>query len=357
MIIHTVIFVPRVHMNERYDGAIASFAIGPLIGFVLILAFTGAMSRFKGQGLPEIAAALLPKAVYVPMLLALGTVSLATGGFVWIHCTYVFAKYLNPDMAPSTLLILFVTVTCFAAAQTSKTVLYSTEIAFVLSVPLLLVLLLHGVFSRSLNTDAMRVMLDYAWSIPSWNSVSASTNTFAGFLGLAIFNREFTEDRKIRYLWVIPILGFVLELLSFFIPIGFHGTDGVGDYIYTWVSTVDAIRIKYILIERVISIYLLVSLVLAFVFGMMAWHIGAQTIGACFRRYQPKKRPPSDVLLAFAICAVASVATVVAGLRMDEGTLFRTYASWMRISLGFELLFVLLVFLLSRGKRVRETGA
>ncbi|MBO7742766.1 GerAB/ArcD/ProY family transporter [Paenibacillus sp. MWE-103] len=357
MLIHTVIFVPRVHIDERFRGAILSFAIGPAIAVVLIAAFTATMRKFKGQGVPEIFAASLPKAVYVPILFVMGLGSLSAGAIVWVHCTFVFAKYLNPDMAPSILLILFVTVTCLAAAQSSKAVMYSTEIIFVLSVPLLLVLLLHGVFSKSLNVDSIRAMLDYTWIPPSWNCLSASTNTFAGFLTLSIFNRLFTEDRKIRYVWAIPFIGFALEILSFFIPIGFHGTDGVDDYIYTWVSTMDAISIKYILIERVISIYLLVSLVITFTYTMFVWHIGAQTIGSCFRAFDYRKNTPLTKLIAFGICALAGIATIVLGLRIDEATLFKTISKWMQIGLPIDLLFVACVYVAGKRLLARRAGS
>jgi hypothetical protein len=140
-------------------------------------------------------------------------------------------------------------------------------------------------------------------------------------------------------------------LVSFFIPIGFHGTDGVDDYIYTWVSTVDSIRIKYILIERVISIYLLLSLVIAYVYTMITWHVGAQTISSCFGRYNPKATSFLSKLPGFSICALVGIATITAGIHLNEDMMFKVYSLWLQIRLPFEMLFVLFVFILSKWKR------
>lgn len=348
MLIHTILFIPRVNVDERYDGAVMSLFVGPVIGSVLMLVFSGAMRKFKGKGLPEVAAHFLPTAIRVPLLLVCGLGSMTAGGFVWIHCAYIMAKYLNPDMALSVLLILFVAVTCLAAAQSSKTVLFGTEIIFILAVPLLLLVLVHGIFNESMNYDAVKAMLDYTWIAPSWNSVSASSYTFAGFIGLAIFNREFADVRSFKFLWLFPIIGLALVLASFFIPVGYLGTDGIDDYIYTWVSTVDAIRIKYVFIERVISVYLLLLLIMTFVFTMITWHVGSQLISSCFRPYNPRKTDWLAKLPSMATCLLLGVATVVAGTRFNEMQLFKMSSYWMQINLPLDALIVLIVFIWSK---------
>ncbi|NBD23105.1 GerAB/ArcD/ProY family transporter [Paenibacillus sp. T1] len=348
MLIHTILIVPRDHMNARYDGAILSFLIGPAIGGVLVYAYTRSLSKFKGKGLPEIAAERLPKALSLPLVLGAGLMSFIAGGMAWIHCAFIISKYLNPDMSPYALLILFVIVTCAGAVQTSKTVLFSTEIIYIVCVPLLVVLLIHGLFSKSMNYDSVKVMLDYTWVMPSWSSLSAATNTFAGYMALSVFNRTFPADKQIKHLWLIPAVGLILELFSFFIPIGFHGTDGVDDYIYTWVSTVDAFRMKYLLIERVVSIYLLILLVVTYVFTMITWHVGAELVTGAFRIRPPKKASLRTQLPRLAVCVLIGIGTVIAGARFDETTLFKASSFWMGIRMPLDVLIVFAVVLLSR---------
>ncbi|MBM7564854.1 GerAB/ArcD/ProY family transporter [Paenibacillus sacheonensis] len=351
MLIHTILFIPRVLIDERFDGAIPSLFIGPVIGCVLMVVFTRSMQQFKGKGLPEIAAMFLPKAAAVPLMLVFGLVTMTSGCLIWIHCAFIMSKYLNPDMAIYVLLSLFVIVTCFGALQSTKTVLFSLEIILILSVPLLLTLLVHSIFSENMNYDAVKAMIDYSWIMPSWKSVSASSYTFAGYIGLAVFNREFKDGKPIRFLWLIPFLGLGLMLASFFIPIGYLGTAGIDDYIYTWVSTIDAIRMKYVFIERVISVYLLILLMMTYVFTMITWHLGSQVIGSCFRSYDPQTAAWRSKLPSLVICVVIGIGTVLAGSRINEIMLFQAVSSWMIFHLPFDAAFVMIVFIWSKSKR------
>ncbi|QHW29609.1 GerAB/ArcD/ProY family transporter [Paenibacillus rhizovicinus] len=348
MMIHTILFIPRVNVDERYDGAVMSLFVGPLIGSILMIIFTRAMMKFDGKGLPEIAAYFLPQAFRIPLMLLFGLASLTAGGLIWIHCAFIMEKYLNPDMALPVLLTLFVIMTCLSAVQSSKTVLFGTEIIFVLAVPLLVLVLIHGVFSQNMNYDSVQAMLDYAWIAPSWNSISASSYTFAGYMGLAIFNREFKNMKGVKYLWFLPMIGFGLVTASFFIPIGYLGTDGIDDYIYTWISTIDAIRMKYVFIERVITIYLLILLVMTYVFTMITWHVGSQAISSCFQAYNPKLVSWRSKLPSLVICVLLAIATVIAGSRFNEMQLFKVSGYWMRIHLPFDMLVVLIVFIWSK---------
>ncbi len=67
---------------------------------------------------------------------------------------------------------------------------------------------------------------------PNIKALAAATYSFSGFTNLIIFNRVIKE--KIRY-WnfiIILFLGIFNLFTTFFIPIGFHGSDGAQEYLY-----------------------------------------------------------------------------------------------------------------------------
>ncbi|EJL41232.1 hypothetical protein PMI08_03841 [Brevibacillus sp. CF112] len=128
----------RIAYRERYDGAILSLALGPIIGDILMYIFTSTMLTFRGQWLPEILRHALPRAIAIPALLLLGSASFISGALVLINYAFIVSRYLSPETPVYVLLILFVAVASFGALQASKTVLYSTELILILNVPLLL---------------------------------------------------------------------------------------------------------------------------------------------------------------------------------------------------------------------------
>lgn len=80
----------------------------------------------------------------------------------------------------------------------------------------------------------------------------------------------------------IPILGFGILLTSVLIPIGFHGTEAVASYTAPWISTADAMRLKYSFIERVVFMLLSVYISLSLLFIIVVWHVGQEMLLALF---------------------------------------------------------------------------
>ncbi|MDR7316467.1 GerAB/ArcD/ProY family transporter [Brevibacillus nitrificans] len=296
ILINAILFVPRILMDERYEGAILSMIIGSIIGGVCMYIFTSAMMRFRGKGLPEILKHTLPKIVSTPLLLLLGSVSFISGALVLINYAFIVHRYLIPESPIYVLLILFVVVASFGALQSTNTVLYSTELVLILSLPLLLFSIIKAYTNPNMNFDEVRAMIDYTWILPNWKSLSVSTYAVTGYISLSIFNRAFTGFQTLRHRWAIPCLGFSILLTAFFVPIGILGTDGVNDYIYTWVSTADWIRMKYAFIERV----------------------GSEMISGCLPGGLPNTASINSVLPNAISCAVFGIGTVVVGSWLGE---------------------------------------
>jgi hypothetical protein len=351
MLINAILFVPRILIDERYDGAILSMILGPIIGGTFMYIFTSSMLKFRGQGLPEIMKQSLPKSISIPLLLFLGTVSFISGALVLINYAFIVSRYLIPETPVYILLILFVTVSSFGALQSSKTVLYSTELILLLSLPLLLFSIFKAYTNKNMNYDEVRALIDYACILPSWKSLSVSTYAVTGYISLSIFNRAFTGIQTLKHLWTVPCLGFSILLTAFFVPIGILGTDGVNDYIFTWVSTADAVRMKYAFIERVVYIFLLIYLGISYLFAMTTWHVGSEMMSGCLPGHQPNTTSVNSVLPNAISCAVFGIGTVIVGNWLGEDDLFTVSSYWMMIRFPIDIFIVLSVYILSKWRK------
>lgn len=351
MLINAILFVPRILMDDRYDGAILSMVLGPLIGGVFMYLFTGSMLKFRGQGLPEIMRQSLPKAISVPLLLVMGSASFISGALVLINYAFIVSRYLNTETPMYVLLILFVIVVSFGAMQSSKTVLYITELTMILSLPLLLFSIFKAYTNQNMNYDQVRAMIDYAWILPSWKSLSVSTYAVTGYISLSILNRVFTGSQSFKHRWAIPFLGLSILFTAFFVPIGILGTDGVNDYIFTWVSTADAVRMKYAFIERVVYIFLLIYLGISYLFALITWHVGSEMLSGCLTKNQPNTSEVNSVLPHVISCTVFAIGTVIVGNMLGEDDLFSVSTNWMMIRSPLDIFVVLTVYFLSNRRK------
>ncbi|WP_244163251.1 GerAB/ArcD/ProY family transporter [Paenibacillus pectinilyticus] len=352
MVINSILYVPRILITERYKGAIMSLILGTLIGSILLYLFTAALMKYPGKGLPEIFKLSLSKYIYVPLLLLYSVLAFIAGGLVLINFAFIISRYLNPETPSYILLLLFVIVVCFGAMQSSKTVLYTAEIVLLLSLPLLFFLILKALTNKHMNVDAIRVILDYTWMLPSWKSLSVSTYAFVGYLHLSIFNRAFTNVNSIKYRWLMPIFGFGMLLMTFMIPIGTLGTDGVNDYIFTWVSTAEAIQMKYAFIDHVVYMFLLLFLSITFLYTMVTWHVASQTISSCFSRKKPNTSSVNSILPNAISCGLVGITIITLGSMLGEDDLFRVSSFCLVTRLPIDILLVLTVFVVSR-RRLR----
>jgi len=352
MMINSILYVPGILIMDRYNGAIMSLVLGTLIGSILLFVFTGVMRKFPGQGLPEIYKTRLPKYAYMPLLIFSGTISFTAGALVLLNFAFIISRYLNPRTPMALLLLLFVSVVCFGALQASKTVLYMVEIMLILSLPLLVFLIIKAITNKQMNYDSVQVILDYTWMLPSWKSLSVSTYSFVGYLSLSILNRVFTHSQAIRFRWLIPMLCFLMLSSAFIVPIGTLGTDGSNDYIFTWVSTAEAIQMKYAFIDHVVYIFLLLFLSITFLYSIVTWHIGAEAISGCLKRDKPNVSSVNKVLPNAISCGLIAVVTIIAGTTLGEDDIYQVCSTWMSVRLPIDAFIVLIAYIVSKRRAV-----
>lgn len=282
MLTNTVVFVPRMLLTERFSGAMMSIILSIAVGSLSSYWFTKSILAFPGQGLPEIFEAAFPAWFRVPYLIFLAAMWIAAGSFVVVSYARIIQRFVNPDFNLLTLLAFFLIVSAWVAAGSSRSVLYLMEIVIIINLPLIVFILYKAIRSQSMDWDAVRVMTHYMGELPTLNSVSGATYVFTGYINMAIFNRTFQDVKRIQWFWAVPVLGTLVLATSFFIPIGYHGTYGVDQYIYTWVSTSDSMRMEFGFIERVLYVFLLLYLSISLLFVSVTWHVGAELFKGIF---------------------------------------------------------------------------
>jgi len=349
MIINIMLNVPTYLIEQRYDGAVMGMIAAVVSGGLCAFMFIKSLRPFPGQGLPEIFRTYLPHAVRVPLLLYLGIMWFAAGGVALITFSRILQRYLDPDIDILVLRILLILICSILAAGSSRSILYLAEIIIIFHIPLIGLLLIKSLGYEYMDWDAVKVVSHYVKNPPNLEVVSVASYIFTGYINMAVFNRYFHKEDKITWLWIIPIIGIGVLFTTFFIPIGFHGTEGVETFIYVWVSTADSMRMEYGFVERVIYMFLLVYLSLSLLFITVTWHVGAELIKDAFS----KKRWVQTAEQRFSwklwiIILLLSVQCLLTLKYLNEKQFFELSRQWLILRYISEIGLVMIVFWLGR---------
>ncbi|MNQ89972.1 Spore germination protein [compost metagenome] len=347
MLTNTILFVPGILIHDRFRGALSAMLLSLPIGYLLAHFFTKVMSRFPGQGLPEIFKSVLPKWIRIPYTVFLAAMWFATGSMVLVTYSRILQRFVSPDFNLF-VLIAFIGIVCaWTSSNNSKTVLYITEIVLLLNLPFLAIILFKAI-SGHMNWDAIKLMRHYVLAPPSWPALAAATYLFTGYINWSIFNRDFTINMKKQRLWLIPIVGLLTLSTSFFIPIGYHGTLGVENFIYIWVSTADSMRLEFGFIERVLYIFLLLYFSITMLFISITWHVGSELFKSVLtRNLDPlmQRYPQRSLLIISLIPFVMAEATARI---FNEKQYLILASTWFQLRLPVEIMLVITVCYLGR---------
>lgn len=289
-----LLFVPQILIEQRTSGAVASLLISPIISAVFIYMFTSALKRFPGKGIPEILSMFMPKWIVSPIMLFYAVMWWFSTTSVVVAYAVLINRFFNPD-SKTTIILLFLTLAAaYGASRSTLTVMLILEISIIINTPIILFILFKMVQNPQLNMDAIRIIASYVNEMPTITTISAATFIFTGYINLSLFNRLMPPNFRIKHRWMYPLLGFFILLITFFIPIGFHGTEGVDNYIYLWTVTADSITMQYGFIERVLFLFLIVFLNLTLVYTMIGLHVAMDFVKSVLPKYKPDLDTPPD---------------------------------------------------------------
>ncbi|MCU6712456.1 hypothetical protein M6D81_27545 [Paenibacillus sp. J5C_2022] len=348
-----MLFVPYVLIQHRYDGTVMSLVIAPVVGTVLLYMYTSAMSRFPGMGMPDIFRERYPRWFS----------SMIIGGFAimwWLSSVFVIVAYailinrfFNPDANTFVILFMLLLACGYAATRSSLTVMFVLEILLLLNAPFILFILVKMLTDTQFNWDAVHVAANYVVNMPNLSALAAATYIFTGYISMSLYNRLMPPNFQYKYRYIYPVFGFAVLLATFFIPIGLHGTEAVGQYVYIWSVTADSLIMQYGFIERLLFLFLIVFLNLTLVFTMTAWHQAMEFVKSCLPGGKPEVDNHRIPVSNYVIIAVFIVFTLAYMFLVNEKENVRYASYWLILRLFVEILLVVWIFVLSRRRMDR----
>jgi hypothetical protein len=309
--INIIMFVPGFLIKEQFTGAVSSMVLAVVLGSILSLVTMACFERFPGLGFPELCDRYLPRWLSIAnSLYAALLIWMPAGVIVIYQYSETLRLYFYPDMNPFMNLFLMASVAVWASSQSTRTVQFIHEIMVILCSPLLILFLVKALFNESLSWDAVHYVAGYVREPPTFMSTTAATFLFSGYISLFIFNRLHPEGFRFRFRWLVPLFGTLFMAVTFFVPIGFHGTVGVGDYVYIWSTTADSMSLEYGFINRVLYVFLLIFTILSLLFVMNTWHTTIQLIRHIVNQsvaVEEQPNPPINRWLALIVGASSFV--------------------------------------------------
>ncbi|MUG67586.1 hypothetical protein GNP94_16475 [Paenibacillus campinasensis] len=274
-------FVPGILLGDRFDGGMMSLLISIPIGAGLLYVFSRVITKFPGQGLPEILYSVFPGWVSAPLLFIAAITWYFSSIVTLISFTGITNRYISPDISPYIIIIGFVVVVCLTTRLDSESILYALEMFLYMAVPLIVYMIWRALSSPFFSWDSVRQIITYAHNPPNFRSTAAATYVFTGYINMVIFNRIFHQF-SMRHIILIILAGTGTLAVSMLGPVGFLGTVGAGEYEFPAFSAMDSLRIRYFIIERMIYVFYFVYMTLSLLNSIVHWHVSKELILGIF---------------------------------------------------------------------------
>ncbi|MFB9761265.1 GerAB/ArcD/ProY family transporter [Ectobacillus funiculus] len=294
MIANIVASVPRILIEARARGAIASMVLALFLGCAFIYIMARFFHSFPGKGLPELLKEHISKWIYIPFVLYLIAAWFLAGLVTLITYSFLLKRFLTPDMPVTWIICIFLCFISFGVLMNTKSVLYTIEAIVVFNIPLVILIMIKAYTGEGMKWDFVKKSVMYIYPIPDYSAFSACSYVFLGAANLIIFNRVFTKKQKMSWLQLgitLLIAGGNLAT-TYFIPIGYNGFDQIDRLVYPWILTSDSMRIEFGFVERVLFIFLVLYLAISFLSILIHWHVTVELLKSLFwlKRFQWKGR-------------------------------------------------------------------
>ncbi|MBU5671219.1 hypothetical protein [Paenibacillus brevis] len=289
-VINIINLVPRVLIFTRFDGVFWSILLAVAYGSLTMYMFTRLIIKFEGQGFPEIFNTYLPKGVVIPLLILYSIFWFVAGSIMLLSFVDITLRFISPDISARAVMTGFLILVVGASRFKTTSILYATEIVLLLSFPAMVFILIKALINPAFNWDSVLQVLTYLWTKPKLVTVTGASFAFTGYVNLAIFNRSFNNlTLKLRHFWLVPVSGLLILLVTLLVPIGYHGSIGVEDHVYSWFSTADSLRMETFIVERVLYLFYITYLSMSLVMVVIYWHVGLELFKGCFNEKEDKK--------------------------------------------------------------------
>ncbi|MEH7106547.1 MULTISPECIES: GerAB/ArcD/ProY family transporter [Bacillaceae] len=342
MLMNVIIFVPKILIQYRYHGAVMAMIVSLPIGITLCYLFSYSLSKFPEQGLPEILANVKHVKVKAVIIWVIHFAWFSAGLMSLVGFIDMVSRFINPEMPKLMLIFIYLIAVFLVITLSTERVMYLLEMVLFLNIPFIGFIIFKALFNEALSWDSMLEVGTHLFEMPNLITIGAATYVFTGYMNLIIFNRVIKGKLKIWNFILIFFLGILNSITTFFIPIGFHGSDGAQEFLYPWISTADSLRLVYSPIERVIFLYLMAYMSITMISVSIHWHSGLELLKGSFKVVTSKKI--GAILLAYAACSIIGV------LYLNTVMLNKIVQYWMVARLGLEFVIVFCFFFWARRK-------
>ena len=285
MVANIIASVPAILLHYYNEGSVISMLLSVAAGVFLVTLYTKFFLQYPGKTLPELLEKTTSKWFYLPFVFLLAVLWFVAGLITLITFTFLLIRYLSPEMPIIMICLTLLFVVIFGCIMKTDRILYTVEMILIITSPLILFIFFKAYSSKSLNWDFVKEAALYINQLPNWHSFSACFFLFLGAANLFIFNRFFTDKQKFgfRQIMFIVLISIGTLFTTYFIPIGFNGLEGIDDLVYPWISTTDSLRMDYFIIERVLFMFLLFYLGIAFLSILIHWHAAVEFLKFIFK--------------------------------------------------------------------------
>lgn len=305
MIASMVASMPKILLLNKEEGAIISILLSIPIGLVFCFLVARFFQYFPGQDLPQLMGEYLPKLINIVFLALVALVWFAAGLLSVIAYSFSIKRFLSPNADLIFILSLILIFIYYGALMKTKSVLYTIEVIFIITFPLILLLLGKGITNPDFEIDFVKVAVMHIQHAPNYSTVCAAAFIFWGPANLIVFNKVMTNKQSLSWkgLFLIGIVGTCILCTSFFVPIGMLGFEAVDAVVNPGITTADTLHINYWIIERVIFIALMLFLAITFISILIHWHVALELLKKVvyFKKFEWKNRnlTPHLILIVF----------------------------------------------------------
>ncbi|WP_026692563.1 GerAB/ArcD/ProY family transporter [Peribacillus kribbensis] len=335
-LVNSINFIPRTLINN--DGSLVAIIISVVIGTLLIYFFTKLIRHFPGMDLPEILTPVFPKLIKNGLILIFSMHWYIFGAITLVSLVDITHRFITPDVNQYVLTTGLLLLVILACQIESYSVLSMAETIVVINIPLILYFFIKMLINEWFSWETVMEVITNSADIPPYSSIAASTFVFTGYINLVVFNRLFKE-LKVKKLWIISLVGFLLLLLSFLVPIGYNGIHGSRHLIYPWISTADSVRVVFSIIERLLFVFYLFYITIALTAIILYWHVGLRMLQSIFfkktsNEFKLKNYVLLGVFAAFAYYMVS----------LDQFTFLQIGTWFIRIRFFSEIFLLFVLF-------------
>lgn len=344
MMTNTIIFVPKILIEDRFDGAVMGMIVALPLGLFFTIATVKLLGKFPEQGLPELLNSSFGKKFKTAVLVSLACIWFSAGLITLLGFIDILNRYINPEIKKIYLVLPFLVAVLFVIQMTTQKVMYLLELVLFINTPLIGFIVFKAFTSDYMNWNSIFEVGTHLFAFPKLNAIAASSYAFSGYANALIFNRLFKGKIKARNFVAIFFLVLFNLFTTFFIPIGIHGADGVGEYLYPWIATSDSLRMIYGPIERVIFIFLMFYLSITLLSVSVHWHVSLEFL----KSLSPTGLTSKQIGIIMGALAAISMIAVYSITALQ---LIKIAGYWLQLRVPVEILFILLLFITARRQK------